>query len=178
MNGTAAALLISPLPFLGPIASVRIGRIEGEFVPLPTHEELEDSELDLIVSGSDDAVAMVEGFARELPEEVMAEAITYAHGVIREILALQRELAEKVGVEKTAFVSPEDDGLFDRVKERYYEELKAAKQTEGKLARAEAVKTLQQRVQVGAHSRTAGGGSDFSGGAGRSLASVGGAGRA
>ncbi len=96
MNGTAAALMISPLPFLGPIASVRVGRIDGEFVPLPTHEELEESELDLIVSGTDQAVAMIEGFARELPEDVMADAIEYAHGVIREILAMQRELVEKV----------------------------------------------------------------------------------
>ncbi len=147
MNGTAASLLIAPLPFLGPIASVRVGRINGEFVPLPTHEELEESELDMIVSGTDDAVAMVEGFARELPEDVMAEAIAYAHGVIKEILALQRELADKLGVEKTEFVPPADDGLFDRLKDRYYEDLKAAKQTEGKLARAEAVSALHQRVQ-------------------------------
>ncbi len=148
MNGTVAALLISPLPFQGPIASVRIGRIDGEFIPLPTHEELEDSELDLIVSGSDDSVAMIEGFARELPEEVMTEAIEYAHGVIREILALQREFVAKVGVQKPEFVAPPEDGLFDRLKERYYDELKVAKQTEGKLARAEAVSALHQRVQA------------------------------
>ena len=103
-------------PFLGPIASVRVGRIDGEFVPLPTHEELEESELDLIVSGTEEAVAMIEGFARELPEDVMADAITYAHGVIREIIALQRELVEKVGVEKIEFIPPEDDGLFDQLK--------------------------------------------------------------
>ncbi len=146
MNGVAAALLISPIPFQGPIASVRVGRIDGQFLPFPTHEELEDSELDLIVSGTDQAVAMIEGFARELPEDVMAEAVLYAHGVVKEILALQRELAEKVGVQKAVFVPPEDDGLYDRLKDRYLDEFKSLKQTEGKQARAEAVRVLRDRV--------------------------------
>ncbi len=146
MNGTAAALLISPLPFLGPIASVRVGRIDGQFVPFPTHEELEESELDLIVSGTDQAVAMIEGFARELPEDVMADAIVYAHDVIKEVLALQRELAEQVGVQKMTFVPPADDGLYDRLKNRYIDEFKAVKQTEGKQARADAVRALRDRV--------------------------------
>ena len=83
MNGTATALLISPIPFLGPIASVRVGRLDGQFVPFPTHEELEESELDLIVSGTEQAVAMIEGFARELPEDTMAAAIAYAHDVVK-----------------------------------------------------------------------------------------------
>lgn len=147
MNGTAAALLISPIPFLGPLASVRVGRLNGEFVPFPSHDELEESELDLIVSGTDAAVAMIEGFARELPEEIMADAIVYAHGVIKEITALQRELAEKVGTVKAPFTPPEDDGLLDRLADRYYAELRAAKQTSGKLARAEAVRLLQERAK-------------------------------
>ncbi|MHB8956174.1 MAG: polyribonucleotide nucleotidyltransferase [Pirellulaceae bacterium] len=146
MNGTAAALLISPLPFLGPIASVRVGRIDGQFLPFPTHEELEESELDLIVSGTQEAVAMIEGFARELPEDVMAEAIVYAHQVIQEILGLQRELAEKVGVEKATFVPPPNDGLCDRLRDRYLDEFKTVKQTEGKHARADAVRALRERI--------------------------------
>src|SRR5688572_28276818 len=68
MNGASAALSLSPLPFQGPLAAVRIGLIDGEFLPFPTHDELEGSELDLIVSGTRDAVLMIEGFARELPE--------------------------------------------------------------------------------------------------------------
>lgn len=146
MNGTGAALMVSPLPFLGPIASVRIGRVDGEFVALPTHEELECSELDMIVSGTDEAVAMIEGFARELPEEVMVDAISHAHGLIRDIIALQRELFEKAGVEKAEFVPPEDDGLFDQLKEKYYQAMEEARQTEGKQARAEAVSSLHERV--------------------------------
>jgi len=146
MNGIAAALLISPLPFNGPIASARVGRIDGQLVAFPTHDQLEESDLDLIVSGTEDSVAMIEGFAREMPEDEMADAIVFAHQVIREVCALQRELAEKVGVQKIAFEAPPSDGLFDRLKEKYYDEFRAAKQTEGKQARAEAVDTLKARV--------------------------------
>jgi polyribonucleotide nucleotidyltransferase len=146
MNGVAAALFISPLPFEGPIASVRVGRIDGQWIPFPTHDELEESDLDLIVSGSEHSVAMIEGFAREMPEDDMVEAILFAHQVIREICGLQRELAEKVGVQKMAFEPPPPDGLFDQLKEKYYDAFRAAKQTEGKQARAEAVEALKTRV--------------------------------
>jgi polyribonucleotide nucleotidyltransferase len=146
MNGIAAALFISPLPFVGPIATVRVGRIDGQMLPFPTHDQLEESDMDLIVSGSEDSVAMIEGFAREVPEDEMADAIVYAHQVIREICALQREFAEKVGVQKMAYEPPPSDGLYDRLKEKYYDEFRAAKQTEGKQARAEAVDVLKERV--------------------------------
>ena len=146
MNGVAAALFISPLPFEGPIASVRVGRIDGQLLPFPTHDELEESDLDLIVSGSEDSVAMIEGFAREVPEDEMAEAILFAHGVIREICALQRELAEKVGVQKMAFEPPPSDGLYEQLKEKAYDQFRSAKQAEGKQARAEAVEALKAQV--------------------------------
>jgi polyribonucleotide nucleotidyltransferase len=146
MNGTAAALLISPIPFLGPIASVRVGRLDGQFLPFPTHEELEESELDLVVSGTEQAVAMIEGFARELPEDVMAAAIVYAHDRIKEIIALQRDFAAQVNVQKAPFAPPADDGVYDQLKARYYDEFKVRKQTEGKQARAEAVSGLRDRA--------------------------------
>ncbi len=157
MNGTAAALFVSPLPFQGPVASVRVGRVNDEFVPFPTQDELEESELDLIVSGSEEAVAMIEGFARELPEDVMTDAILFGHSVIKELCALQRELAEKIGVEKIEFVPPEDDGLLGQLSEKYYDEFKSTKQTEGKQARAEAVSALKERVFGGDDSRSGGG---------------------
>ena len=146
MNGTSTAVYISPLPFLGPISSVRIGRVEGEWVPFPTQDELEESELDLIVSGSESAVLMIEGFAREMPEAEMIEAIKYAHEVIKDVCQLQRELYEKVGVEKMAFETPPSDGLLDRLKQTYYDDFKAAKQTEGKQARADAVSAVKERA--------------------------------
>jgi polyribonucleotide nucleotidyltransferase len=146
MNGVAAALFISPLPFRGPIASVRVGRLAGKFIPFPTHDELEDSDLDLIISGTQDSVAMIEGFAREMPENDMFEAILFAHSTIKEILQLQREFYEKLNVQKAPFEPPADPGIYDRLKSRYYDEFKAAKQTSGKQARADAVRQLKERV--------------------------------
>ena len=146
MNGTAAALFVSPLPFRGPIASVRVGRVNGQFIAFPSQDDLETSDLDLIVSGSELSVAMIEGFAREMPEAEMFDAILFAHDVIRDICSLQRELASKVGVEKAPFTPPADDGLFDKLKGRYYDELKAAKAVTGKQARAEAVSAVKEKA--------------------------------
>ena len=89
MNGASTALVVSPLPFQGPIGSVRLGCIGGKFVPFPTHDELEESELDLIVSGSKESILMIEGFAREMPEDRMAEAVMTAHQYIRQICEMQ-----------------------------------------------------------------------------------------
>ena len=105
MNGAAAALGISPLPFQGPLGSVRLGLIDGEFIPFPTHDELETSELDLIISGTRDAVLMIEGFAREMPEDRMAEALLEGHRIVRQICDLQQELIDKVGTKKQDFVA-------------------------------------------------------------------------
>lgn len=146
MNGIAAALYISPLPFRGPIASVRVGRVGGRFIPFPTHDELEESDLDLILSGTEDSVAMIEGFAREMPENDMFEAILFGHSTIKEILALQREFYQRIGVQKPDFVAPADTGLYDRLKSRFYDEFKAAKQTSGKQNRAEAVAALKVKA--------------------------------
>jgi len=146
MNGASAALTLSPLPFQGPIGSVRLGLIDGRFVPFPTQDQLEESELDLIVSGSRDAVLMIEGFAREMPEDKMAAALAEAHRVIKEIVALQEELAAKAEVVKAEFVPPPDDGLYDRLKAKHYNDFKVAKQTEGKQNRAAAVSALKEKV--------------------------------
>jgi len=106
MNGAAAALGVSHLPFQGPLGSVRLGLIDGQFVPFPTHDELEVSELDLIISGTRDAVLMIEGFSRELSEERMAEALMEAHRYVRQLCDLQQELIDKVGTKKMDFVPP------------------------------------------------------------------------
>ena len=88
----SAALTISEIPFLGPIGAVRVGRIDGEFVVNPTYSDLERSELDLIVSGTRDAIMMVEAGAKLLPEDVMAEAILFGHRAIQPLIDLQEEL--------------------------------------------------------------------------------------
>jgi polyribonucleotide nucleotidyltransferase len=148
MNGASAALGLSPLPFQGPVAAVRLGQIDGQFVVFPTQDDLEYSDLDLIVSGSKDAILMIEGFARELPEDRMAEAILEAHKYIKQLCDLQLELFQKAGVQKAEFVPPPPDNTYDRIRERYYNDFKAAKQTTGKQARADAVAALKERVKA------------------------------
>ena len=146
MNGAAVALHISELPFQGPVASVRVGKVDGELVAFPTHSDLEESELDMIVSGSREQVAMIEGFAQEMPEDEMMEAIQYAHNVIREVIDLQDELYQKVNPTKVEFVPPEDDGLLQRLTDTYYDEFKTAQQTSGKQDRADAVRALRDKA--------------------------------
>ena len=146
MNGAAMTLGLSPLPFGGPLASVRLGQIDGQFLAFPTHDELEESDLDLIVSGTGKYVLMIEGFAREMPEDRMLEAIQEAHRLIREICDLQQELVEKSEVVKQEYEKHEPDRLLGRLKEQFYDAFKDAKQTEGKQARADAVKALWEQV--------------------------------
>jgi polyribonucleotide nucleotidyltransferase len=146
MNGASAALSVSPLPFGGPIASVRMARVNGELIPFPTQDALEESDLDLIVSGNKESILMIEGFAREMSEELMGDAIMKAHEHIRVICELQEELAEKLGVEKAQYEIPESDNLLEVLKEKYYDAFKEAMQTEGKLAKAEACSAVKERA--------------------------------
>ena len=143
MNGASAALAVSELPFEGPVGSVRLGCVRGEWVPFPTFDELEESDLDLIVSGTQEAVMMIEGFAREMPEDQMVEAVMECHKYIQQICELQVELATKVGVQKKEYEIPPSDGIYDTLRERYYEEFKSTQQTEGKQARADACDALK-----------------------------------
>ena len=143
MNGASAALCVSPLPFLGPIGSVRLGLVEGQFVVFPTQDQLEVSDLDLIVSCTKDSVLMLEGFARELPENQMIEAILTAHAYAKEIVGLQEDLAARVAPQKTVYEVPPSSPVYDTLKEKYYEALRQAKQTEGKQARADACRALK-----------------------------------
>ena len=79
MNGASVALGLSKLPFQGPLGSIRLAMVDGQFIPFPSQEQLEESDLDLIVSGTRDAVMMIEGFAREVPEDQMGAAIETCH---------------------------------------------------------------------------------------------------
>jgi polyribonucleotide nucleotidyltransferase len=146
MNGAAAAVYISSLPFNGPIASVRVGRVGGQWVAFPTQNDLEESDLDLIMSGSDQAILMIEGFARELPEEEMLDALRFGHSVVREICAMQCELAQKLGLTKAPFTPACNAELYDRLRSRAYDEFRTLKMTPGKQARAEAVSGLKDRM--------------------------------
>jgi len=103
VNGASAALLISDVPWDGPIGCVRLGEIDGEFVVNPTNEQMYDSTLDLIYVGSEKEMMMIEGSADQMPEDRFVAALEYAHESIQEIIAAQRELAELCAKEKKTF---------------------------------------------------------------------------
>ncbi|MFI5253871.1 MAG: polyribonucleotide nucleotidyltransferase [Candidatus Limnocylindrales bacterium] len=112
----SAALTISEIPFAGPVGAVRIGRIGGEFVVNPTYSELADSELDLIVSGTRDAIMMVEAGAKLLPEDVMAEAILFGHRALQPLIDIQEQLREAVGKPKNSpYLEPGTGSVLDFV---------------------------------------------------------------
>jgi polyribonucleotide nucleotidyltransferase len=106
INGASAALMVSPLPFLGPVGAVRIGQVDGEFVVNPTLQESEEqSTLDLIVVGTKDGLTMVEAGAGEIPEDLLLEALEQAHAEIIKICEVQEQLREQVG--KAKWLDPE-----------------------------------------------------------------------
>ncbi|HJP71629.1 MAG TPA: polyribonucleotide nucleotidyltransferase [Candidatus Limnocylindria bacterium] len=107
LNGASAALSISHIPFLGPVGAVRVGRIGGEFVTNPTNSQLDESELDLVVAGTREAVMMVEAGATILPESIMADAIAYGHSELQKSIDLQEKLVASAGTpKKMPFVGP------------------------------------------------------------------------
>ena len=112
INGASAALAISHIPFLGPVGAVRVGRIDGQFVTNPTIPQLADSELDLVVAGTRDAVMMVEAGAHMLPESVMADAIAYGQAELQRSIELQERLVAAAGTpKKVPFVGPKADSI-------------------------------------------------------------------
>ena len=146
MNAASVSLLLAGLPFEGPLGSVRLAQVDGQFVVFPTQEDLEMSDLDLIVSGTQEHVLMIEGFAREMPEDRMEAAIQEAHRCIRDVCALQMELINKVNPTKKEYV-PTEDPFPAQLHSAAYDRLLAAKKTEGKQARAEAVSALKEVVK-------------------------------
>ncbi len=148
MNGASAALMISNVPFAGPVGAVRIGKIDGNFVVNPNEEDLlENSDLDLVVAGSEDAILMVEAGANEISEAEILDALDIAHSAIKKICALQHELAEKVGKEKTPITAPSvDPDLLAKVKASHGAALDEATQVEDKLARQDACKAVEGAI--------------------------------
>lgn len=109
INGVSAALHLSSIPFDGPIGATRVGRIDGEFVVDPSFEALENSEMDLLVVGTKDAIVMVEGEAKEISEEIVLDAITFAGERIKTVIATIEELRDLAGKQKMTVVVPQAD---------------------------------------------------------------------
>jgi len=146
MIGSSAALLLARVPFSGPVGAIRLGLVDGQFIAFPTVEELEDSDLDLIVSSTEHAVVMIEGFSQELPEREMGDAIMEAHRLNQEVIALQKELIEAVGLAPLTHPEVTVDPLRQTIYDRYGEPLRQAKQMVMKAERNNATRTLQETI--------------------------------
>jgi polyribonucleotide nucleotidyltransferase len=147
MNGASAALALSDIPFPTFMGAVRIGKLEGKFVINPDEADLPESELDLVVAGTEDALLMVEAGAQEITEAELLDALEIAHEEIRKLCAAQRELAERRGKPKAEVETPKvDEVLLEQVKATYGDEIDRATQVEDKLERQEATKAVEEAV--------------------------------
>ena len=147
VTGASAALEVSDVPFAGPIACVRVGRIDGHFRVNPTHEELKNSDINLTVVGSKDAVVMVEGGALFVKEEDMLEAIFFGHRALQPIIDLQVKLKEAAGLPKRpAPVSEIDEALAKEVEALAAERIKETIQIPEKLKRCNTLKGVKADV--------------------------------
>jgi polyribonucleotide nucleotidyltransferase len=130
MVAGTAALYLSDIPFYAPVGAVRVGLVDGRLVTNPTYAETKASLLNLIVAGTEDAIVMVEAGAKEVSEEAILEALQYGHAEIRKIVALQKELFEKLGIKKREFVAPVlDEALYQEVRSKVEVELHDAMDT-------------------------------------------------
>ena len=147
LMGASVALNMSKIPFHIPVASVRMGRIQGAWIVNPTFQQLEYSDVDLVVAGSAEAITMVEGAAVEVPEEDLLEGLGVAHGAIRELVAMQRDLIAGAGEEEMEWTSVEPAReLVDQVEALARKRVAAALEVEEKQARAAALAELGEEV--------------------------------
>lgn len=146
MVAASAAVAVSDIPFAGPIAAVRVGRVDGQLVANPTLEQQEQSDVEIVVSGSRDAVMMVEGEAQFLSEQEMLEAIFFGHQAVQPLIDAQEELAKLVGKEKREFsLPPVDEALAAKVTEL----------AEAGVTEAVKIRAKQERYAALADNRTA-----------------------
>src|SRR4029077_13379037 len=136
INGASVALTCSTVPFHTPVGAVRVGRLDGKFVLNPTNAERDKSELDLIVCGSDDAVVMVEGGAREVSEQTLIDAIVFGHDAVRQIVGAQLTLQRRGDYQKPSWQAPEayPAALFAEVRRAWEGPMMAAMTLPNKIA--------------------------------------------
>jgi len=146
--GASAALSISDIPFAGPIAAVRVGRIFDQFVVNPTYDELEDSDVNLVIAGTGDSIVMVEGESREISEEDMIAALEFGHKHIKEIVAMENELVAECGKPKMEYEVPAvDEALVKQVRETAMPRLQEIVTIQEKSQRSDAIRQLNEELQ-------------------------------
>ncbi|MGH7703600.1 MAG: polyribonucleotide nucleotidyltransferase [Gemmatimonadales bacterium] len=147
VTAASAALSVSPVPWNGPLAAVRVGRVEGNWILNPTFQQLEFSSIDLTVSGTADSIVMVEGGALEIPEAEMLEALKVAQKGLKELVGIARKVIDQVKVEKRAWTKAAPDAtLTARVRALAEDAMAKAINAKDKASRSAGVKALKEQV--------------------------------
>lgn len=149
INGASAALMVSDIPFAGPIGAVRVGRVNGELLVNPTHAQREQSDLDIVYVGNETSVVMIEGAANEVPEDEFIKALEFAQPFVTQLVLAQKELAAKAGKEKRVVdLLLVKDELLEIAYKVAGDRIEAAIYTPGKVARANAINALKAEVKA------------------------------
>src|SRR4029077_3709140 len=146
LNAASVALTCSLIPFYSPIGAVRVGRLDGKLVLNPSNADRAKCDIDLVVAGTEDAIVMVEGGAREMPENALIDAIFFGHDAVRRIVAAQKELQHRAGYQKPDWQSPEafPASLFAQVRTQWEAPMMAALTTPNKIASYAEIKALKK----------------------------------
>lgn len=148
MLGSSLAVSISKIPFNGPIAGVKVGRVNGEFIINPTPEELEQSELDLTVAGTKDAINMVESSAKEVREDIMLEALMFGHEAVKKLIAFEEEIIAEIGDEKMEYETLIiEDEMKERITSLISDKMDKALRIKDKLEKYTAIDAIKEEVE-------------------------------
>lgn len=148
MLGSSLAVSISKIPFNGPIAGVKVGRVNGEFIINPTPEELEQSELDLTVAGTKDAINMVESSAKEVREDIMLEALMFGHEAVKKLIAFEEEIIAEIGDEKMEYETLAiEDEMKERITSLISDKMDKALRIKDKLEKYTAIDAIKEEVE-------------------------------
>ncbi|MBR3049254.1 MAG: polyribonucleotide nucleotidyltransferase [Bacilli bacterium] len=147
MFASSLATSISKIPFNGPIAGVKVGRVNGKFVINPTPEELEKSELELTVAGTKDAINMVESSAKEVPEDIMLEALMVGHDAIKELIKFEEKIIKDIGEEKMEYetLTP-DKEMIERIEKLATKKMDKALRIKDKLEKYAAIDAVKEEI--------------------------------
>ena len=147
MLASSLAVSISKIPFNGPIAGVKVGRVDGEFIVNPTPEELEKSDLDLTVAGTKDAINMVEAGAKQVSEDVMLDALMFGHAAVKELIEFQEKIIEEIGSPKMEYETLTlEDELVKRIRELITDKMDKALRIKEKLEKYAAIDAIKEEM--------------------------------
>jgi polyribonucleotide nucleotidyltransferase len=146
--GASVALSISDIPFEGPVASVRVTRVAGEFIVNPTFTQVDEGDLELIIAGSEDSILMVEGEANEISEQDMVSALEFGHPYVKELIELQKEIIKEFNTEKIEVSPPEvPDELLKKIEKSARSKIKEAIKETDKKSRHEALRKIKEEFE-------------------------------